>query len=114
MDKKDIVKKNYEGLYCVGCETFYTEDELIDGLCPEHKKAPEKISEENYFFILKNYKDFLIQKIEKDEWHIMPETRKNEMLGFLKGDILDISVTRSKKRSEGLGIEIPEDKEQVL
>ena len=114
MNKKDITKKNYEGLYCVGCETFYTEEELVNGLCPEHKKAPEKITEENYFFVLKNYKEFLIEKIEKDEWHIMPETRKNEVLSFLKGDILDISVTRSKKRSEGLGIEIPEDKEQVL
>lgn len=114
MDKKDIVKKNYEGLYCVGCETFYTEDELVDGLCPEHKKAPEKITEENYFFILKNYKSFLIDKIEKNEWCIMPDSRRNEVLSFLKGDLFDISVTRSKKRSEGLGIEIPEDKEQVL
>jgi len=67
MDKKDIVKKNYEGLYCVGCETFYTESELVDGLCPEHKKAPEKITEENYFFVLKNYQKFLIDKIESNE-----------------------------------------------
>jgi len=114
LNKNDIVKKNYEGLYCIGCETFYTEDELVDGLCPEHKQAPIKITEENYFFILKNYKEFLIDKIEKDEWLIMPESRRNEVLGFLKGEILDISVTRSKKRSEGLGIEIPEDKDQVL
>jgi len=114
INKNDIVKKNYEGLYCIGCETFYTESELVNGLCPEHKKAPEKITEENYFFVLKNYKEFLIEKIENQEWIIKPETRKNEMLSFLKGDILDISVTRSKKRSEGLGIEIPEDKDQVL
>jgi len=114
LDKNDIIKKNYEGLYCVGCETFYTEDELVNGLCPEHKKVPEKITEENYFFVLKNYKNFLIKKIESGEWNIMPESRKNEILSFLKGDLLDISVTRSKKRSEGLGIEIPEDKEQVL
>ncbi len=114
MDKNDIIKKNYEGLYCVGCETFYTEDELVDGLCPEHKKTPEKITEENYFFVLKNYQKFLIEKIEKDEWKIMPESRKNEMLSFIKGELFDVSVTRSKKRSEGLGIEIPEDKDQVL
>ncbi len=51
----------------MGCETFYTEDELVDGLCPEHKKAPEKITEENYFFILKNYQEFLIKAIETDK-----------------------------------------------
>lgn len=114
LNKKDIIRKNYEGLYCVGCETFYTKEELINGLCPEHKKPPEQIAEENYFFVLKNYKDFLIKKIESNDWQIMPDSRKNEVLSFLKGDLLDISITRSKKRSEGLGIEIPEDPEQVL
>jgi methionyl-tRNA synthetase len=114
LNKEDIIKKNYEGLYCIDCETFYTEDELVNGLCPEHKKPLEKISEENYFFVLKNYANFLIEKIQNNEWNIMPESRKNEVLSFLKGDIYDISITRSKKRSEGLGIKIPEDDNQVL
>ncbi|MDD3155950.1 MAG: methionine--tRNA ligase, partial [Candidatus Pacebacteria bacterium] len=63
-------------MYCVDCETFYTEDELVNGLCPEHKKPLERISEENYFFVLKNYANFLIEKIQNDEWKIMPESRK--------------------------------------
>ncbi len=114
MNKKDFEKRNYQGLYCVGCESFYQEEELVDGLCPEHKTKPELVTEQNYFFKLGNYKKALLEKIQSNEWHLLPEKRKNEVLGFLKGDVFDLSVTRPKKRSEGLGIEIPDDENQVL
>lgn len=114
IDKNDLEKRSYQGLYCVGCEAFYSEDELENGLCKEHHTKPELVTEQNHFFKLSKYKDVLIQKINSKEWNIMPEGRKNEVLGFLNGDVLDISVTRPKKRSEGIGIEIPDDNDQVL
>src|SRR3989344_8519346 len=60
----DIYKKSYQGLYCVGCEVFYTEKDLIDGLCPEHKTKPELVEEENYFFRLSKYQDKILQLLE--------------------------------------------------
>lgn len=114
LNRNDLTKKKYTGLYCVGCECFYNENELVDGLCPEHKTKPTVVEEENYFFKLQNYKNILLEKIQNNELKISPETRKNEILSFLKGDVFDISVTRPKKRSEGVGIEIAEDKDQVL
>src|SRR3989338_7087757 len=82
----DIYKKSYEGLYCVGCETFYTPDELdANGECFEHPgRKLEKVQEENYFFKLSTYQEKLVGLIEKDQLRIVPATRKNEVLSFLK------------------------------
>ena len=110
----DIYKKSYTGLYCVGCEAFYTEGELEDGLCREHKTKPEKISEENYFFKLSKYKTRIEKLIEGDELKIIPETRKNEALGFIRGGLEDFSVSRSKSRAKGWGVPIPGDLEQIM
>jgi len=112
--EKDIYKKKYKGLYCVGCEEFYKESELEDGLCPEHKVKPELVEEENYFFKLSKYEDKLKQVIEKDEIKIVPGTRKNEVLSFIEEGLEDICVSRSSERARGWGIEVPDDSSQVM
>ena len=112
--KKDIYKKKYKGLYCVGCECFYDEEELPDGVCPEHRTKPELIEEENYFFKLSEYQDKLVELIEKDELKILPETRKNEVLSFIKGGLNDFSISRSITRAKGWGVPVPDDPEQIM
>lgn len=109
----DIYQKTYTGLYCVGCEAFYTEGELEDGLCPEHKTKPEKISEENYFFRLSKYQKQLENLIISGKLKIIPSTRKNEALSFVKGGLEDFSISRSKSRAKDWGVPVPEDPEQI-
>jgi methionyl-tRNA synthetase len=104
-DKGEIYKGKYEGLYCEGCEAFLTERNLVDGKCPEHKKEPQKLSEEAYFFKLSKYKNE-IEKFVKD--YIVPESKKKEILSRLKDEGLkDLCVSRT-----GLdwGIDSPIDK----
>jgi methionyl-tRNA synthetase len=110
----DVYRKSYQGLYCVGCEQFYTEAELIDGKCPEHDTVPDLVSEENWFFRLSRYAEQLREAIESDTLRITPETRKNEVLGFLRGGVEDISISRSAERSHNWGIEVPGDPSQVM
>lgn len=112
--KEDIYKKIYKGLYCVECELFYTPDELVDGKCPDHKVSPEEVEEENYFFKLTNYQEFLEDLIEKDTLKIIPETRKNEVLSFIKQGLEDFSISRSKGRAKGWGVPVPGDENQVM
>lgn len=89
-----IYEGDYEGLYCVGCERFLTEKELVDGLCPDHKKAPEMIKEHNYFFNLKKYLPEIARLIDDNKIKIIPEARRNEVLGLFKQDISDFSISR--------------------
>ncbi len=110
----DIYKKHYTGLYCVGCETFYTEAELIDGKCPVHETPPVPVEEENYFFRLSKYGDELHRRISSDELKVFPETRKNEVLRFIEAGLQDISVSRSQERARGWGIQVPGDPDQVI
>lgn len=110
----DIYKKKYRGLYCVGCESFYEESELPDGVCPEHNKKPEEVEEENYFFKLSRYEKKLEGLIEKDELLILPEARKNEVLGFIRGGLKDFSVSRSQERAKGWGVPVPGDPSQIM
>src|SRR3989338_2775406 len=86
LENGDIYKKKYEGLYCVGCEAFYTKGELNEnGECFEHPgKSLEEVEEENYFFKLSKYQDALLKLIESDEYKIVPEFRKNEVVSFIK------------------------------
>lgn len=112
--EKDIYKKKYSGLYCVGCEEFYKEEELEDGLCPEHKKRLELIEEENYFFRLSKYQDKLAEIIQKDEVKIIPETRKNEVLSFINSGLQDFCISRSSERAKGWGIDVPDDPTQKM
>jgi len=111
--KKDIYKKIYRGLYCVGCEAFYKESELENGLCPEHQTKPELVEEENYFFKLSKYQNQLRKIIENDEVKIIPETRKNEALSFIKSGLEDICISRSVERAKGWGIPVPGDLSQI-
>jgi methionyl-tRNA synthetase len=113
-DPGDIYKKKYRGLYCVGCEQFYTEKELVDGKCPEHGIVPETVEEENYFFKLSKYQKQLEKLIESDELKIVPESRKNEVLSFIRGGLEDFSISRSKARAKGWGIPVPGDEKQVI
>lgn len=110
----DLYRKHYEGLYCVGCEQFYAESELVDGLCPEHLTAPQLVSEENWFFKLSRYEDQLRELIESGELRIEPPSRRNEVLGFIKTGLQDFSISRSTERARGWGIEVPDDPDQVI
>ncbi len=112
----DIYKKSYEGLYCVGCEAFYTPDELdANGECFEHPgRKPERVSEENYFFRLTKYQDFITNLLEKNDLQIFPAIRKNEALGFVKKGLEDFSISRSKDRARGWGVPVPGDPDQIM
>jgi methionyl-tRNA synthetase len=120
---EDIDKRAYEGLYCVGCEAFYVQEDLLEGnLCPAHKKPIEVIQEENYFFKLSNYQSFFEELLVKGKatWDgkehtmtIVPEERRNEMLAFAK-KLEDFSISRSVQRAEHWGVPVPGDESQVM
>ena len=108
----DIYKDRYEGLYCVGCETFYKEDELTpDGLCPIHKTKPEFVSEENYYFALSKYREPLLEFYAAHEEFVAPANRFNEVKSFVERGLEDVSFSREKK---AWGIPVPDDPEQVI
>ncbi|MCA9363732.1 methionine--tRNA ligase [Candidatus Kaiserbacteria bacterium] len=108
----DIYKKKYKGLYCVGCEAFKTETDLVDGKCPDHQKEPEEIEEENYFFKLSNYQDYLIEHLSK-EGVVVPDFRRHEAINFVQGGLEDLSISREKKRMSW-GIPVPGDDAHVM
>ena len=113
VDKGDIYKNSYTGLYCSGCEAFLSEKDLTeDGLCPDHLKKPEVVSEENYFFKLTKYKDAIIKHIKTNPDFIVPAFRANEVLNQLE-NIEDISVSRAKS-NVSWGIPVLGDEEQVI
>lgn len=110
----DLYRKEYEGLYCVGCEQFYTPDELVDGRCGEHGTEPQLVAEENWFFRLSRYADRLHQLISSGELRIEPAARRNEVLALIEGGLHDFSVSRSHNRARGWGIPVPDDPSQVV
>jgi methionyl-tRNA synthetase len=111
----DIYKKTYAGLYCIGCEEFKTEKDLVGGRCPEHPNKPlEEVREENYFFRLSRYSNELRDLIASDQLMIIPEARKNEMLSFIESGLEDFSISRSRARAHGWGIPVPGDPDQVI
>lgn len=106
-DKGDIYKGNYEGFYCVSCETFFTQTQLLkDDCCPDCGKATRILSEESYFFRLSKYEDKLLAWYENDEKCIVPKSKKNEIINFVKGGLRDLSITRT---SFTWGIPLPEE-----
>ena len=110
-DRGDIYKGKYEGLYCVGCEAFKTEKDLVDGKCPEHGKEPEFVSEEAYFFRMSNYTQKILELL-KSKTFVLPESRRNEMINRVESEGLkDLCVSR-----KGLkwGIETPIDPEHKI
>jgi len=112
MKNGDIYFSDYEGLYCVGCERFYTERELVDGKCPDHLTEPEVISEANYFFRMSNYQGWLIDHIHQHPDFIRPERYKNEVLSFLREPLEDLCISRPKSRLNW-GITLPFDENFV-
>jgi methionyl-tRNA synthetase len=110
----DIYSKSYEGLYCVGCEQFYTADELTNGKCPEHLIEPELVSERNYFFRLSRYAQPLLDALESGRIQVVPGSRLNEVTSFVRAGLEDISVSRSMERARGWGIQVPDDPTQVM
>ncbi|MCI0468935.1 MAG: methionine--tRNA ligase, partial [Nitrospirae bacterium] len=108
-DKGEIEKRSYAGWYCIPDERFWTEKDLIDGNCPDCGRTVERIHEENYFFLMSKYRERLIEYIEKNPDYILPETRKNEVIGFLKNNELgDLCISRPKQRLSW-GIPLPFD-----
>ena len=112
LENGDLYKKEYEGLYCVGHESFIKKSDLVDGVCPLHKTKPETVKEENWFFKLTNYKNEIKNKIESGELEIKPESKKNELLNLL-GDAEDVSFSRPASKLKW-GIPVPNDPESTL
>jgi methionyl-tRNA synthetase len=108
----DIYFGEYGGLYCFGCECFYLERDLVDGLCPDHRVPPTFIKEENYFFRMSQYQDWLIDRIRSHPDWIRPERYKNEILAFLQEPLEDLCLSRPKSRMDW-GIPLPFDDRYV-
>jgi methionyl-tRNA synthetase len=111
-DAGDIYFGSYEGFYCVGCERFYTEKELVDGKCPDHQTEPEHRKESNYFFRMSKYQDWLVGYIQENPHFIRPERYRNEVLAFLREPLEDLCISRPKTRLEW-GITLPFDDRYV-
>lgn len=113
-EKEDIYKDTYEAFYCTGCEAFVSEKDLEDGKCISHKKIPEQVAEENYFFKLSKYAEKVKELIEKDEIKIVPEHRKKELLNLFESEkVSDVSFSRPKESVEW-GIDVPKDVSQKI
>ena len=110
----DLYRKHYEGLYCTGCEQFYTPAELRDGRCPDHGTAPDLVAEENWFFRLSRYTGQLRALIGDGTVRVEPAGRRNEVLALIDGGLRDFSVSRSTRRARGWGIPVPGDPGQVI
>ena len=104
----DIYFGSYGGHYCVGCERFYTEKELENGLCPDHRTPPRYVEEENYFFRMSAYQDWLIDHIRQNPDFIRPERYRNEVRGLLREPLDDLCISRPKSRLNW-GIDLPFD-----
>jgi methionyl-tRNA synthetase len=111
-DAGDIYFGAYEGFYCVGCERFYMEKELVDGKCPDHQTVPEHRKESNYFFCMSKYQDWLVGYIQEHPDFIRPERYRNEVLAFLREPLEDLCISRPKTRLEW-GITLPFDDQYV-
>ena len=111
-DAGDIYFGQYEGYYCVGCERFYMEKELVEGKCPDHQTKPEYRKESNYFFRMSKYQDWLINYIKENPDFIRPERYKNEVLAFLRDPLEDLCISRPKTRLQW-GITLPFDENYV-
>ena len=113
VESGDIYKSEYRGLYCVGCESFVTEKDLVDGKCPIHLTAPEVVEEKNYFFRLSKYADQIFQKISSGELKVIPEGRAKEILNVIEEGLTDVSFSRPVSALPW-GIPVPGDDEQTM
>lgn len=108
--RNDIYLGTYEGLYCVSCEAYYTEDELVEGSCPVHGSPVEAMSEQNYFFRLSAYEDRLLEHYERNPKAVQPEARRNEVLSTIRQGLRDFSISRT---SFAWGVPLPWDPDHV-
>lgn len=106
-----LYQGEYEGLYCKGCEDFLTEKDLVEGKCPDHNKSPEIVKEKNWFFRLEKYLPEVKKLIETDKIKVLPKTRKNEVLGLIRQELKDFSVTRERVK---WGLDFSVDKTQKV
>ncbi len=113
VDAGDIYKDTYEGLYCVGCEAFAMEKDLVEGKCPNHNKEPEILKEENYFFRLSKYSEQIGDLIKSDKLKIVPLARKHEILQVIKDGLRDVSFSRPRSVLNW-GVDVPDDPDQVM
>ncbi|MFN2506822.1 MAG: methionine--tRNA ligase [Acidimicrobiales bacterium] len=109
-DNGDIELGTYEGLYCVACEAYYTEDDLVGGLCPIHRRPVERVQEQNWFFRLSRYEQRLLDYYDAQPEAVIPVTRRNEVTGFIRQGLQDISISRS---SFDWGVPLPWDPSHV-
>lgn len=108
----DIYLAKYEGVYCEGCEAYLDESDLVDGKCPFHpNKEPLRLQEENYFFRLSKYQKFLEELLKKDSQFVIPDTKRKEILSFVKRGLKDFSVSR---RNVKWGIPVPNDPDHII
>jgi methionyl-tRNA synthetase len=107
----DIYFGEYEGWYCVGCESFYTDAQLDGGNCPVHRTPVRRLKEASYFFRLSRYQDKLLEHFDRNPDFVLPEGRRNEIVSFIKGGLRDLSVSRS---TFAWGIKVPGDPKHVI
>ncbi len=110
-DAGDIYKGTYAGWYCLPCEAFYADDDLVEGKCPVHDAVPEWTEEDNYFFALSKYQDRLLALYEEHPEFVLPDFRRNEVVNMVRGELRDFSISRANKT---WGIPVPFDEEQVI
>ena len=110
-EKGDIYKGEYEGLYCTPCESFWTESQLVDGKCPDCGRPVQKAQEEAYFFKLSKYQDALLDLFENNPEFLQPDTRRNEMIAFVRQGLEDLCISRS---TFDWGIPVPINEKHVM
>ena len=110
-EKGDIYKGEYEGMYCTPCESFWTESQLVDGKCPDCGRPVQKAKEEAYFFRLSKYQDRLLEMFENNPEFLQPDSRRNEMIAFVKQGLEDLCISRS---TFDWGIPVPIDDKHVI
>ncbi len=111
-DRGEIYRAEYDGWYCVPCERFFTEKDLVAGNCPDCGRPVQRVREANYFFKMSRYQDWLVEYIQTHPDFIQPEFRRNETLGFLRKPLQDLCISRPKSRL-AWGIELPFDQDYV-
>ncbi len=110
----DVYRRPYRGRYCVRCERFVAPDDLVDGRCPEHATVPEVVEEENYFFRLSRYSAALGRLLDEGTLRVIPDARHREIRAFVDRGLEDFSISRTRARARGWGIEVPGDPDQVM
>lgn len=111
---EDVVERDYVGLYCPGCEDFYLERDLVGGACPDHGVPPVEVAERNYFFRLAQHRDWIERSLGGDVPDVVPASRRNEVLAFVRRGLTDFSISRAAERTRGWGTPVPGDASQTV